>query len=480
MSSPQPKRNHCYPEIEASVLGSIMNESFQHLATKIFRILPTEAFSLVKFEHTYKFLKTELENGKKTFHEIVLAYSETNIIDLDKNEKPEIRQSQAMIEIGNFSKRSHLFEVYLMRDVVVLIQAHLHRTIQEKALDIANDTGSVEGMEVIREKLVSMQKFLQQPSGDIEELFSSEQIRQTIEQMEAANKNKTFITGLDTGYQYLNEFTSGFQAGEFILLAGRPGMGKSTLAVNMCNLISKKGKAVVWFNYESTGIEIRKKLFSINTKFEYQSIRSGKLEKDQWAVINKVAGEMSERKLAVLDYGNVTIEQLENIAYSITRRYEIGLFVLDFLQLAPIGTKSILNAFENAQVQHVSRTLKRIAKETGVPVLAISQLNRKVEERYDKRPQLSDLRGSGSLEQDADVVMMCYRPCYYDGLDFDENGNSLEGQAELIICKNKNGVTGSILFETNLERCTFTESEKDKTLSLKKGYSKTDTKDPPF
>lgn len=451
-------RLHQYPEIEMRVIGSLISEPMQEHAEKIFRVLPTDAFTDKKHKAIYEFLKPILSKGKVSQGLILLQWAETRHCATDgKDTLPVHRQAQAMLDLGGISFNAHLFPIYLFSDVSILIEAYKHREIQEQAMSIVTDSGSIGDLSEITLKLDKIREAITDPTTEIDGLFSTDQIQETLKQIEQAGKDKTGITGLDTGYGYLNDFTAGIQKGELVLVAGRPGMGKSTFAVNMCNLISKKGGVVVWFNYESTGVELRKKLFSINSNFLYENIRKGRLEAKDWQILNRVAGEMGERKLAVLDYGNVTIEKLEGIAYAISKRYKVDLFVLDFLQLTPIGSKSILSSTENAKIEHISRTLKRIAKETGTPVMAMSQLSREVEKRSGKRPQLSDLRGSGSLEQDADLVIFPFRPAHYSELQYDENGDSLVDLAELIIAKNKNGKCGSIIFKTDLERCLFTE-----------------------
>lgn len=453
------KRLHQYPILEARVLGSLISEHMQEYSEKVFRVLPEEAFTDKKYRNIYEFLKPILSKTKASQGLLHLQWSETiHCATEGRDTLPVQRQTQAMLDLGELSFKAHLFPVHLFSDVSILIEATKHRTIQEQALEIMTDSGGIGELSNINEKLDKIRAAIVSQSTEIDGLFNTDQIQETLKQIEMAGKEKTGITGLDTGYGYLNDFTAGFQKGELILVAGRPGMGKSTFAVNMCNRITKKGGVVVWFNYESTGVELRKKLFSINSNFLYENIRKGKLEPKDWVILNKVAGEMGEQKLAVLDYGNVTIEKLEGIAYAISKRYNIDLFVLDFLQLTPIGSKSILSSTENAKIEHISRTLKRIAKETGTPVMAMSQLNREVEKRNGKRPQLSDLRGSGSLEQDADLILFPYRPAHYPELQYDENGESLVDQAEIIIGKNKNGKTGSILFKTDLERCLFIET----------------------
>lgn len=441
-------RLHSYPDIEKAVLGSIINEHMRKELEYVSRVITKEVFTNDLRQDLYQLV---IENKAATYYELILLFAETKHCK-DKNANPVLAQAEASFIIEDLEKRYHLFSTYLFRDCMILAEATKRRGIQEIAYKIAMDGGSIGDMSHLQEGIDEL-KAATSKADTIDNIFDNADIPETIRQIEHAHKTGSNVTGLDTGYEKLNEYTSGFQPSDLIYLGGRPGMGKSTLAINIADRVSKK-EPVVWFNYESNRHELRKKLFSINSKVLYGQIRRGKLSGDEWRILNSVAEKMYDQRLALLDYGSETIQDLEKIALSIARKYKIGLFIIDYLQLIETKQK---HQTENAEVQQISRTLKRIAKTTGVPVLALSQLNREVEKTTTKRPGLGNLRSSGAIEQDGDLILFVYRPEEY-GFKYDENGNSLINMAELIIAKNKNGSTGSINFTTDLEHCIFTEN----------------------
>jgi replicative DNA helicase len=250
------------------------------------------------------------------------------------------------------------------------------------------------------------------------------------------------ITGLETGFYDLDEKTSGFQPGEMVVVAGRPSMGKTTFALCVLEHAAVVGKkAVALFSMEMGREQIVQNVLCSRAKVESQKLRRGFLADEDYAKLSGALAGLSEAKIFVDDTPGLTPLALRSRARRLHKRERLGLVVVDYLQLMSGGLR---RRDENRQqeISFISRSLKELARELEVPVVAISQLNRGVEERSDHRPMMSDLRESGAIEQDADLVLLLHRPEYYE--HDAERKKEKEGEAELIIAKHRNGPTGVV------------------------------------
>ncbi len=247
------------------------------------------------------------------------------------------------------------------------------------------------------------------------------------------------VTGLTSGFKDLDNLTAGFQPQNLIILAARPSMGKSAFALEICNHVAvDTGKPCAFFSLEMSQSEVAQRLMCARAKVDAHHIRTGKLAKDDWPRLIKATGELEAAPLYVDDTPGLSLLELRARAQTLKRRQDdLGLIVVDYLQLMTTGRNEESRLQE---VSRISRDLKALAKDLDVPVIALSQLNRSPEQRHDKRPMLSDLRESGSIEQDADMVMFLYREEYYDR---EMEDDSKKGVAEVIIAKHRNGPTGS-------------------------------------
>jgi replicative DNA helicase len=245
------------------------------------------------------------------------------------------------------------------------------------------------------------------------------------------------ITGVPSGYRDLDRLTSGFQPGNLIIVAARPSMGKSALALCMAaNLSVRRQIPVALFTLEMSKAEVTQRLMCSEAKVESQRLRSGKLATDDWPRLTAACDKLAKAPIYVDDTGSMTIMGIRAKARRLkSKEPTLGLIVVDYLQLMSSDSN-----YENRvqEVSQISRQLKILARELDLPIIAMSQLSRAVEQRHDKRPILSDLRESGSLEQDSDLVMFIYRDEYYN----DESPD--QGLAELHLAKHRNGPTGSI------------------------------------
>jgi replicative DNA helicase len=246
------------------------------------------------------------------------------------------------------------------------------------------------------------------------------------------------VTGLASGFKDLDKITAGFQPANLVIIAARPSMGKSAFALEIANHVAVDlQKPCAFFSLEMSRQEVAQRLICSRGKVDAHHIRTGKLSKDDWPRLAQACGQLESAPLYVDDTPALSLLELRARAQTLKRREpNLGLLVVDYLQLMTTGMRDESRLQE---VSAISRGLKEIAKDLDLPVVALSQLNRSPEQRHDKRPMLSDLRESGSIEQDADLVMFLYREEYYDR---DETEDSNKGIAEVIVAKHRNGPTG--------------------------------------
>jgi len=253
--------------------------------------------------------------------------------------------------------------------------------------------------------------------------------------------NKDGLSGVASGFQKLDELTSGWQASDLIIIAARPGMGKTALTLSMArNIAVIQNTPVAFFSLEMSSVQLITRLISAETGLSSEKLRTGKLASHEWKQLNVKVADLEKAPLYIDDTPALSIFDLRAKARRLASQHQIKLIVVDYLQLMTAGSSSKAGNREQ-EISTISRNLKSLAKELDIPVIALSQLSRAVETRGGtKRPQLSDLRESGAIEQDADIVSFIYRPEYYgiEEWDDDEHTSSV-GQAEFIVAKHRNG-----------------------------------------
>lgn len=244
--------------------------------------------------------------------------------------------------------------------------------------------------------------------------------------------------GVESGFRDLDRLTSGFQASDLIVLAARPGMGKTALMLSMARNIAIDAKTpVAIFSLEMSATQLMTRLIAGEAKIPIQTLREGSLDTDQWNSMSKELGALEDAKIYIDETPQLSVFDMRAKARRLHAEHGIGIIFVDYLQLMTVTTK-IRGENREQTISTISNNLKAVAKELDIPVIAISQLNRAVESREKKRPQLSDLRESGAIEQDADIVGFLYRPAYYN-IDVWDDGTSTDGQAEIVISKHRNG-----------------------------------------
>lgn len=259
-----------------------------------------------------------------------------------------------------------------------------------------------------------------------------------LDRIEKASKNKGTVTGIPTGFVDLDYKLSGLQPSDLVLVAARPSMGKTAFVLNIAQYIAfKKDKGVAVFSLEMSKEQLVNRLFSLESQVDAQALRTGNMKDSDWEKLIEGAGIIGQSNLIIDDTPGISVSELRSKCRKYKLEHGLDVVIIDYLQLM---TGSVGKSSESRQqeISEISRSLKALARELSVPVIALSQLSRAVESRPDKRPMLSDLRESGAIEQDADVVMFIYRDEYYN------KDSEFKRQAEIIIAKQRNGPVGTV------------------------------------
>lgn len=260
-------------------------------------------------------------------------------------------------------------------------------------------------------------------------------LKKTFQHLSDIKSHSKGITGIPTGFKKLDLMSSGFQKGDFIVAAGRPSMGKTALALSMAANAAKSGFSVGIFSLEMAAEQLILRMLSAESGIAHHNIRNATITSDEWIELTHVAAHLAEQKIFIDDTAMQTVLDVRAKARKLKAEHDIQLLVIDYLQLL-YGAKKHENRHQ--EVSEISRSLKALAKELNIPILSLAQLSRAVDSRMDKRPMLSDLRESGAIEQDADLIMFLYR----DGVYNQETENP--ALTELIIGKQRNGPTGTV------------------------------------
>ena len=258
-----------------------------------------------------------------------------------------------------------------------------------------------------------------------------------IDKIESASHMKGNITGLPTGFTDLDKRTAGFQPSDFILIAARPSMGKTALALNIAqHAVLKENRCVAIFSLEMSKEQLTNRLFAMTAHVDAQKIRTGSLTDEEWEALVESATNIGESRLIIDDTPAITVQEMRSKCRKYKMEYGLKMIIIDYLQLMNGDGKR--SDTKQQEIADISRALKALARELQIPIVALSQLSRAVESRPNHRPMLSDLRESGAIEQDADVVMFIYRDDYYNP------GSEKKGIAEIIIAKQRNGPIGTV------------------------------------
>ena len=248
------------------------------------------------------------------------------------------------------------------------------------------------------------------------------------------------LIGLTTGYRFINKITSGLQKSDLIIIAARPSMGKTAFALNIArNVALEENAPVAVYSLEMSKEQLSMRLLTSEARINSSRLRTGVMSQDEWVNISDAAGVLCDLPIFIDDTPNISAMEVKSKTRKLKNKHGLGLVIIDYLQLMAPSSQIKKANRRDLEIAEISSALKGLAKELNIPVIALSQLNRMLEQRSDKRPMLSDLRESGSLEQDADIVAFIYRDEVYNK----EPDNPKKGTAEIIIAKNRNGATGT-------------------------------------
>lgn len=292
-------------------------------------------------------------------------------------------------------------------------------------------------------------------------------ITRAIDILQKASANAGGLTGVPTGFEKLDEKTSGWQSSDLVIIAGRPAMGKTSFALSLAkNIAVDYHTPIAFFSLEMNNVQLVNRLISNVCEIPGNKMLNGQLSDDEWERLDKNVRNLQGSPLYIDDTPGLSIFELRTKARRLVREKGVKIIMIDYLQL--MNANGMRFGSRQEEVSKISQSLKGLAKELDIPILALSQLNRTVENREGlegKRPQLSDLRESGAIEQDADMVLFIHRPEYYK-IYQDEAGRDLRGKAEIIIAKHRNGAVGSVLLKFRGEYARFQNPEEDEVATM--------------
>ncbi|GIO07827.1 replicative DNA helicase [Brevibacillus reuszeri] len=412
-------------EAEQSVLGAVFL-SKEALTTAI-EILRPEDFYKTAHQRIFQTMVDLYEKGEPV--DLVTVTADLS----DHKLLEEVGGVTYITEIASSVPTAANIEYYAK----IVEEKSLLRRLIHTATKIANDGYSRE--DDVTEIVADAEKYIMEigqnrNSGGFQAI--RDVLLETYERIETLSQRRGDITGIPTGYTDLDKMTAGFQRSDLIILAARPSVGKTAFALNVAqNVAARAGETVAIFSLEMGATQLVQRMICAEGNLDASRMRSGALEEDDWQKLTMAIGTLAKAPIYIDDTPGVTVQDIRAKCRRLQAERGLGMILIDYLQLIHGRGKG-----DNRQqeVSEISRTLKGIARELNVPVIALSQLSRGVEQRQDKRPMMSDIRESGSIEQDADIVAFLYRDDYYDKET--ENKNVIE----VIIAKQRNGPTGTV------------------------------------
>ncbi|MDE6793291.1 MAG: replicative DNA helicase [Muribaculaceae bacterium] len=419
-------------ELEEVVLGACMLEKDAYM--NVCDILVPESFYEPRNQKIYQAIST-------------LGFNQRPIDMLTVTE--QLRQDGVLEEVGGALHVTELTSrVYSAANVEfharIIAQKYLARrlisyasVIETKAFDESNDVDDL----------------LQEAEGQLFDISQTQLKREVtqidpvinlaLEQIQTAANNESGLSGLETGYTDLDRMTSGWQNSDLIIIAARPAMGKTAFVLSMAkNMAVDKSTPIAIFTLEMANVQLVKRLISNVADLEGEKIKSGQLSPEEWDRLNERLRGVYSAPLYLDETPGLSITELRTKARRLVREKGVKMIMIDYLQL--MNATGLKLGSREQEVSTISRSLKALAKELNIPIIALSQLNRSTETREDKRPVLSDLRESGAIEQDADIVCFIHRPEYYTKSSEDAEGNDIRGLAQLIVAKHRSGAVGDV------------------------------------
>ncbi|HZK94980.1 MAG TPA: replicative DNA helicase [Prolixibacteraceae bacterium] len=434
------------PEVEEAVLGALMLERDAYIT--VAAILKSESFYKEEHQKIFKVIQHLVANEKPV--DLLMVTQELK----NREELDEVGGPIYITQLTSRVASAAHIEFHARIIAQKFIQRELIRIASE--IQVKSYDDSMELDDLIDYAEASLFKVtegnISKESQPIKPL-----LREAIERIEENAKKPDGLSGIASGFTNLDKITSGWQNTDLMIIAARPAMGKTAFVLSMArNMAVLKNVPVAFFSLEMSSIQLVNRLIAAETELGSEKIKSGKLEDWEWELFNRRIKNLENAPLFIDDTPALSVFEFRAKCRRLKMQHNIGIVVVDYLQLMTAG--SDVKGNREQEVSTISRNLKAIAKEINVPIIALSQLNRSVESRDGKRPQLSDLRESGAIEQDADMVMFIHRPEYY-GITQDTDGNSLMGVAEIIIAKHRNGSVGDVQLAFKASLAKFTDLE---------------------
>ncbi len=441
-------------QAEQSLLGCLLLEN--QLLERVNEFLKREHFSTPLHQEIFQLIQTRADNGQ---------------ISDPLTLKPFLEEHEALKEAGGINYLTDLTETVISLTSVVdygkmvhdfYLRRQLHLIGDEtvySAKDFSADETVISKIEGAEKKLYDLATHGQ--FGQTVISFERA-LTQAIQSAEIAYKRDSHVVGVTTGFTKMDEWLGGMHPSDLVIIAGRPSMGKTVLGTNIAYNAAKtylikqnEGAPAAFFSLEMSAEQLATRILSSETGVSSDKIRRGEIGKDDFPRFIDASREIGGVPLFIDDTPALTVTALRNRARRLKRQHDIGIIVIDYLQLLEGNSSSRSGDNRVQEISQISRSLKALAKELNIPVIAMSQLSRAVEQRDDKRPQLSDLRESGSIEQDADVVMFIFREEYYVArrrpsentekyVEWQKHMSEVQNQAEIIIAKQRHGPVGTI------------------------------------
>ena len=413
------------PEAEQSVIGSMIMDSEAIMTAS--EILTSEDF----YQRQYGIL----------FDAMVELYNEGKAVDLvtlqDRLKEKDVPPEVASLEFVKDILDSVYTSAHIRQYASIVHEKAMLRRLIRTTEGIAN--ACYAGKESMEDIFVDTEKQIfdiiqQNTSGEYVPI--KDVVLNALDKIEMASRTKGNVTGIPTGFIDLDYKTAGFQPSDLILVAARPSMGKTALVLNIAqHMAFREDVTVAVFSLEMSKEQLVNRLLSLESRVDPESIRTGNLTDEDWSKLIEGAGVIGKSHLIIDDTPGISVTELRSKCRKFKMEHNLGIIIIDYLQLM---TGSKRSESRQQEISDISRSLKAVARELNVPVVALSQLSRAVEQRPDHRPMLSDLRESGAIEQDADVVMFIYRDDYYN------KDTAKPNVAEIIIAKQRNGAIGTI------------------------------------
>ena len=416
-------------DFEEAVLGAAMLE--QNAVTAIIDVLKPEHFYKIAHQTIYGAIRKLFETS-----EPIDILTVTN--ELKKSGDLEVvggayyitQLTSRVASAANIEYHARIISEKFIQRELISISSAIIKDAFEESTDVFDLLDKAE-----RDLFSVSEGNIRKNSEDMRSL-----IKESIKQIESARNQEGHMSGIPSGFTEIDRVTSGWQKSDLVVIAARPGMGKTAFVLSMArNIAVDFKKPVAMFSLEMSSVQLVTRLISSETELPADKLKKGTLENYEWEQLHKKITGLTEAPLFIDDTPALTIFELRAKCRRLKAQHDIQLIIIDYLQLMSAGGDNGRMGNREQEISNISRSLKSLAKELKVPVIALSQLSRSVETRGgNKKPILSDLRESGAIEQDADMVLFIYRPEYYK-IDEDEQGNSTQGTAEIIIAKHRNG-----------------------------------------